>query len=185
MSRRAFPFFFRMSTPYWSCKPPRGLIHSLFALVHTSERFRQVSPPPPPPPTSPSATLAHPFPSFSLLYALLKIFSPITYLRQGIEWLSSECELFTIHTLIGFFVCFFIFCLYFIINYYFFRILIFFRVRGCSEISSEMFRNVPECSGMFHVPDFIHGRLLFLHKERIVKDPETLMKFISHNTNWP
>ena len=24
-----------------------------------------------------------------------KIFSPLTYLRQGIEWLSRECELFT------------------------------------------------------------------------------------------
>ena len=23
-----------------------------------------------------------------------------------------------------------------------------------------MFRNVPECSGMFHVPDFIDGRFL-------------------------
>ena len=28
---------------------------------------------------------------------------------------------------------------------------------------SGMFRNVPACSGMFHVPDFIDARFLSLH----------------------
>ena len=34
--------------------------------------------------------------SLGLLYALLKIFSPMPFLPYGIEWLSRECKLLTI-----------------------------------------------------------------------------------------
>ena len=69
--------------------PPRGLIHSLFA----SPLDGTVSSSFPHPPPLQRRWQTH-FPQLTL--RLAQNFSPITYLRQGIEWLSHECELFTI-----------------------------------------------------------------------------------------
>ena len=70
--------------------PPRGLIHTLFA----SPLDGTVSSSFPHPPPLQRRWQTH-FPQLTL--RLAQNFSPITYLRQGIEWLSHECELFTIH----------------------------------------------------------------------------------------
>ena len=132
-----------LSTPYWSYKPPRGLIHSLFASP-LDRTVSSIFPLPPPLQRRWQTHLSH------AVYSTpcSKFFSPITYLRQGIEWLSSECELFIIHTLIVFLFLFLFFSFFSLFYYYFFfRILIFFVIG-----------DVPRCSGMFHVPDFIDGR---------------------------
>ena len=71
--------------------PPRGLIHTLFA----SPLDGTVSSSFPHPPPLQRRWQTH-FPQLTL--RLAQNFSPITYLRQGIEWLSHECELFTIRT---------------------------------------------------------------------------------------
>ena len=71
--------------------PPRGLIHTLFA----SPLDGTVSSSFPHPPPLQRRWQTH-FPQLTL--RLAQNFSPITYLRQGIEWLSHECELFTIFT---------------------------------------------------------------------------------------
>ena len=69
--------------------PPRGLIHTLFASPldgTVSSSF------PHPPPLQ--RRWQKKFPQLTL--RLAQNFSSITYLRQGIEWLSHECELFII-----------------------------------------------------------------------------------------
>ena len=90
MPRRAFPFFFR--TMCCRCLhpvdrispqrvsqgllyPPRGLIHSALFASPLDGTFRQVFPS-----HLPFSDAGKPT-SLSLLYALLKIFSPITYLQ--------------------------------------------------------------------------------------------------------
>ena len=73
--------------------PPRGLIHTLFA----SPLDGTVSSSFPHPPPLQRRWQTH-FPQLTL--RLAQNFSPITYLRQGIEWLSHECELFTIFIVI-------------------------------------------------------------------------------------
>ena len=69
--------------------PPRGLIHTLFA----SPLNGTVSSSFPHPPPLQRRWQTH-FPQLTL--RLAQNFSPITYLRQGIEWLSHESKLFTI-----------------------------------------------------------------------------------------
>ena len=69
--------------------PPRGLIHTLFASPLDGTVSSSFLHPPP----LQRRWQTH-FPQLTL--RLAQNFSPITYLRQGIEWLSHECELFTI-----------------------------------------------------------------------------------------
>ena len=78
---------------------------------------------------------------------------PINYLRQNIVFLYPEkirvsFSLFLSLSVFCYFTLFLIFLFFFHENYFYFF----------------MFRDVPECSGMFHVPGFIDAQL----KEREV-----------------